>query len=236
MARRTDRKDTMHHLRSLARNFGRPVIAALVLLGVVLPVAADPRAAMQTEAAKVAKKVEKARSTKHQAKEDLEALAHFQKAVSQYAELHDRLIARLSAERPATANDLAEALMAARAQAKPGDILVHDVQPLFKHLIAEQLRGPDTLAARKALEEGNPDRPGAPVKVDVRVNAPYPSGAEHSTVPPSLLLTLPTLPVCLHYRFVGRDLILIDSVAQLIVDFLEAATPATPTTPKKKRP
>lgn len=226
----------MHHPRSLVRNFARLLIAALALLGIVLPAAAEPPAAMQTEAAKVAKKVEKARSTKHQDKEDLEALADFQKAVSKYAELHDHLIARLSAERPATASDLAEALMAARSEAKPGDILVHDVRPLLKRLIAAQLSGPDALAARKAVEEGNPDRAAATVKVDVRVNAPYPSGAELSTVPPSLLLTLPTLPVCLHYRFVGRDLILVDSVAQLIVDFLEAATPATTTTPKKKRP
>jgi hypothetical protein len=30
---------------------------------------------------------------------------------------------------------------------------------------------------------------------------------------------------CLHYRFVERDLILVDSVAQLIVDILPAAAP-----------
>jgi hypothetical protein len=226
----------MHHPRSLARSSPRLLIAGLALLGLALPASPDPRAAAQTEAAKVAKKVEKARNTKHQDKEDVDAVAEFQKEVSRYAALHDRLIAKLSAERPATAADLAGALMAARAQAKPGDILVDDVQPLFKRLIAEQLTGPDALAARKALAEGNPDKVEDTVKVDVRVNAPYPSGAVHSTVPSSLLLTLPTLPACLHYRFVGRDLILVDSVAQLIVDYLKAATPptpATPTTPKK---
>ena len=40
-----------------------------------------------------------------------------------------------------------------------------------------------------------------------------------------MLLTLPPLPACLHYRFVDRDLVLVDSVAQLIVDFLPAAVP-----------
>jgi hypothetical protein len=64
------------------------------------------------------------------------------------------------------------------------------------------------------------------VRVVVRVNGEYPPGASRSTVPPSVLLTLPPLPECLHYRFVGRDLILVDSVAQLIVDFLPAAAPA----------
>jgi hypothetical protein len=44
-------------------------------------------------------------------------------------------------------------------------------------------------------------------------------------VPPSVLLILPPLPACLHYRFVGRDLVLVDAVAQLIVDILPAAAP-----------
>ena len=74
------------------------------------------------------------------------------------------------------------------------------------------------------LLESDPDE-GVPVPVVVRVNAEYPAGAARSTVPPSVLLTLPPLPACLHYRFVDRDLILVDSVAQLIVDFLPAAAP-----------
>jgi hypothetical protein len=36
---------------------------------------------------------------------------------------------------------------------------------------------------------------------------------------------LPPLPECLHYRFVGRDLLLVDSVAQIIVDILRNAAP-----------
>jgi len=96
---------------------------------------------------------------------------------------------------------------------------------LFRRLIAEQLNGPDALAARKAVLEGNPGEEEDSVPVAVRINTEYPSGAPRSTVPPSLLLTLPTLPDCLHYRFVGRDLVLVDSVAQLIVDFLPAAAP-----------
>ena len=72
---------------------------------------------------------------------------------------------------------------------------------------------------------GNPGLEKDSVPVVVRVNAVYPLGAPRSTVPPSLLLTLPPLPASLHYRFVGRDLILLDSVAQLIVDVLPAAAP-----------
>jgi hypothetical protein len=44
-----------------------------------------------------------------------------------------------------------------------------------------------------------------------------------STMPPSLLLNLPKLPEGLEYRFVGRNLILYDSKANLIVDILRNA-------------
>ena len=120
---------------------------------------------------------------------------------------------------------LAHAIEAKRAKAKPGDIFRPEVQPLFRRLIAEQLKGPDALDARKAVLEGNPGLEKESVPIVVRVNAVYPLDAPRSTVPPSVLLTLPPLPASLHYRFVGRDLILVDSVAQLIVDFLPAAAP-----------
>ena len=44
-------------------------------------------------------------------------------------------------------------------------------------------------------------------------------------VPPGLLLTLPELPKGLEYRFVGRDLILLDTEPGLIVDFIPEVLP-----------
>ena len=203
------------------------LIGALTILGPAFPGAAEPsRPQEKVEAARVAKKVEKARSPRHEAREDAEAVARFQKAVKSYAELHDRLISRLSREEPVTASQLALALMTERSKAQPSDILIPEVHGLFKRMIAEQLGGPDGLSARRAVEEGNPAEERE-IEVVVRVNAPYPAGAAHSTVPPSLLLALPVLPSYLHYRFVGRDLILVDTVAQLIIDFLPAAAPAS---------
>ena len=178
----------------------------------------------RTEAAKVAKRMEKALGMAREA----EALRHFEEEVTEYAELHAKLGASLPAdaqEAVAAQKALAHAIAAKRDKAKPGDIFRPEVQPLFRRLVAEQLEGPDALAARKAVLEGNPEDEDS-VPVVVRVNAEYPPGAPRSTVPPSLLLTLPPLPACLHYRFVGRDLVLVDSVAQLIVDFLPAAAPA----------
>ena len=121
---------------------------------------------------------------------------------------------------------LAAAIAEDRARAKQSDVFLPEIQPLLRRLIAEQLQGPDTLAARKAVVEGNPAKEEGSVPVVPRVNAVYPTGATRSTVPPSLLLSLPPLPECLHYRFVNRDLILVDSLAEVIVDFLPGAAPA----------
>ena len=179
----------------------------------------------KVEAAKVAKKVENAKSAKHEAREELEGLQRFQKQVDNYARIHENQLARLGKQQAVTAQALALAIAADRAKARQGDVFVPRVQPLLRRLIAEQLKGPDTQAAAKAVVEGNPAKEADSVPVVPRVNAVYPSGATRSTVPPSLLLSLPPLPECLHYRFVNRDLILVDSVAQIIVDYLPVAAP-----------
>jgi hypothetical protein len=210
------------------RRAARLLIGPLAALCLAAPVlaSAGPRPADQNEAAKVAKKMEKAQKTAHQAEEEREALRHFQEVVAEYDELHARQFAKLGAQETVAAQKaLARAIAAKRAKAKPGDVFRPEVQPVLRRLIAEQLQGPDALDARKAVLAENPGDEDHSVPVVVRVNAEYPSGASRSTVPPSLLLTLPPLPPCLHYRFVGRDLILIDSVAQLVVDVLPAAAP-----------
>jgi hypothetical protein len=42
---------------------------------------------------------------------------------------------------------------------------------------------------------------------------------------PFMIETLPALPAELEYRFVGRDLVLLDVRAELVVDILPAALP-----------
>lgn len=184
----------------------------------------------QSQAAKVARKLEraKARAARHQAKEEQEALKDFKKEVDDYVELHQKLLARLGGEDPTGASPraLAQSIAAARRNARQGDLLRPDVQPILRRLISEQLKGPDTGDARKAVSEGNPKQEKGAVPVTVTVNGDYSAGAPLSTVPASVLVTLPPLPLPLQYRFVGRDLILLDSVANLIVDFLPGAAPA----------
>jgi len=216
------------HVSFVRRGAARLLIGLLAALCLVVPVLAGPSGGPdeKSEAAKVAKKVQKALGTAHQAEEEREALRQFQEDVADYADLHAKQLARLTSLEPVAVQEaLARAMATKRAKAEPGDIFRSEVQPLFRRLIAAQLNGPDALDARKAVVEGNPGLEEESVPIVVRVNAVYPLDAPRSTVPLSLLLTLPPLPPSLHYRFVGRDLILLDCVAQLIVDVLPAAAP-----------
>jgi hypothetical protein len=207
----------------------RFLIGSLAVLCLTLPalVRSDERPAEKGDAAKVATKMENAKGAARQAEEERDALRHFQEDVTEYAELHAKQLATLqNRESVAAQKSLARAMKAKRSRAERGDIFRPEVQPIFRRLLAEQLEGPDARDARQSVIEGNPGDEKGTVPVVVRVNAEYPVGAARSTVPPSVLLTLPQLPESLHYRFAGRDLLLVDSVAQLIVDFLPAAAPA----------
>ena len=74
------------------------------------------------------------------------------------------------------------------------------------------------------------------MSVRLAVNADYPAAAAQSTVPPSVLLTLPLLRKEVEYHFVNRDLVLLDVQANLILDFLRnAAPPLTGTATGKAR-
>ena len=64
-----------------------------------------------------------------------------------------------------------------------------------------------------------------PKKTRPKVNADYPETAALATVPPLILKRLQRLPDGLEYRFMGRDLILRDTRANLIVDVLREAVP-----------
>lgn len=63
------------------------------------------------------------------------------------------------------------------------------------------------------------------VHAPARVHADYPAGRSIPLMPTCLLIALPRLPPELQYAFVGRDLILRDVHAGLIVDFVPRAIP-----------
>ena len=59
-----------------------------------------------------------------------------------------------------------------------------------------------------------------------KVNMRYPVGQPLMTFPPNLLKQLHQLPDDLEYRFVGRDLILRDVKANIVVDVIRHALPS----------
>jgi hypothetical protein len=121
---------------------------------------------------------------------------------------------------------LAKAIRAARAEAKQGDMFVPEVQALLRQVIASEVRGKSGTPAKQTIREENPSNSGEAAKVKLAVNAIYPDGVAITTMPPTLLLRLPTLPDALKYLFIGRALVLRDETAGLIVDYLPDAMPA----------
>lgn len=142
------------------------------------------------------------------------------------------------AEMTAHQRALADAIRALRPQARQGDLFVPESQPIVKRIIAAELAGRAGAPARKEILNGNPpidpDRDDR-MQVKVAVNAPYPAAAALSSVPPTVLLTLPILRKEVEYRFVNRDLVLMDVDANLILDFIpQAAPPLTGTTTTRR--
>jgi hypothetical protein len=165
---------------------------------------------------------------------DKEALEGFKKRVKDYVSLVKREDDRapdlkkkaFAGEIEKYENALAKAIREARPDAKEGDIFTPAVRPVFKRILASELKGSWNAPARKTAAEGNPDADGT-ARPLVAVNATY-RDAPLATIPPSLLQKLPELPEQVEYRIVGRDLVLRDRGAGLIVDFIRDATPPLP--------
>ncbi|MEO8358513.1 MAG: hypothetical protein ABI672_00665 [Vicinamibacteria bacterium] len=212
--------------RSAARLLMSPLAAFYIAIpSAALSEGAELDVQEKVQAEKVAKKLKKAKLS-HQDKDEQEAVRHYKKEVAEYLALQKKELARIGPLDPGVVQKaLATAITAKRAKARQGDVFRPEIQPLFKRLIAEQLRGPDSKAAQKAVVEGNPGHDEDAIPVAVRVNGAYPQGATHSTVPASVLAALPEILDPLQYFFVGRTLILLDTRAQLIVDYISAAAP-----------
>ena len=116
---------------------------------------------------------------------------------------------------------LAEAIRALRPNAMAGEIFIPGVRQMIVSTVKQKLEGKENASARATvLGEGNPKSGESATPVNLAVNASYPAAAPLSTVPPSLLVALPTLPKEVEYRFVVRTLILRDTQANLIVDMI----------------
>jgi hypothetical protein len=115
---------------------------------------------------------------------------------------------------------LTQAIRLLRPKAKQGDIFTPDAQKMVVKIIKTRLDGN---AKSTILGDGNPKSPESAAPVNLAVNAVYPPSAPVSTMPPSLLMALPTLPPEVEFRFVGQTLILRDVQANMIVDLMPNA-------------
>ena len=160
---------------------------------------------------------------------DAKVIAEFKDKVDAYDKLRQELARKAPplkktddpAEIALAEKALAQHIKAARAGARPGDILTPPTQRVFKRLLSPTLKGDEGVENKTVLKE---DRPPSE-KIPFAVNAAYPKDQPLSTVPPDILKALPPLPEAVQYRFAGKHLLLYCTRGNLIVDYMLNAIP-----------
>jgi hypothetical protein len=112
-------------------------------------------------------------------------------------------------------------IRARRAGARAGDLFTADVRNTFRKQIARALTDHQIAVADLVAGLEAEILPGSPGPA-VNKRFPWQLGA---AMPPCVLAALPPLPKELQFRLVGRDLILIDLDAMLVIDILPDALP-----------
>jgi hypothetical protein len=174
---------------------------------------------------------------------DSDVLHEFLEEIVDYVKLHRKLTEKIPIWQPTwSAAQIAErqkqltiAIQNARRDKKQGNIFKPEVEAAFRNVLKRELTGPNGPAMLHEIHSGNPKTEGVPQQRNpqsepkksfpLQVNAYYPDDAPLSSVPPSLLLHLPELPEEVRYRFVGRHLILRDTEANVILDFIRDVVP-----------
>ncbi len=108
---------------------------------------------------------------------------------------------------------LAARIRAARPGAKRGDIFTRAIGAAFRKVLWSEMNE----RTWAAIMDENPE------EFEHAILGTYPKTRPLSTVPPNILAKLPALPPRIEYRFLGRDLILHDTDANVIVDRLPHA-------------
>ena len=158
---------------------------------------------------------------------DKQAVAAFEARVKKYSKLRERIegkMPKLSKESTpeqiqAHKTAFEQRVRAARTGAKPGQMFTPDIARYIRATIREEFKGTERKELRETVLEA--DTKGVPL----RVNYTYPETKELVEMSPTLLLKLPQLPKQLRYRFVKRNLLLVDRENDLIVDYMLDALP-----------
>lgn len=114
---------------------------------------------------------------------------------------------------------LQERLRSARTGAKSGDLFRAGVASYIRKTLRTEFQGKDRAELRDVIFDE--ETTGIPL----RVNYPYPEKKEFAEMPATLLVKLPQVPKELRYRFVGKNLLLVDRDTNLIIDYMVDALP-----------
>jgi hypothetical protein len=162
--------------------------------------------------------------------EDARALATMNDRLKEYVDLHlevERSLPKLPQDATPEQIDQNQRLFEtrmreARAGAKPGDLFTPEARPVILRLLETVFGGPDGQSLKASIMDENPV---SPASIKLAVNSRYPDVVPLTTIPPQVLQTLPELTEDLEYRFVGDWLILLDTHAHIVADFIEDALP-----------
>lgn len=164
---------------------------------------------------------------------DAAVIADFQKRIAAYQDLKkgadDRKTDQKETKDPehieAKQKLLASKIIALRQSARAGDIFAPEIRTKFRQLLMPPVKGTTGRETKQELnedfEEGGKEA-GNP-KAALKVNVEYPEGTPLATTPPNVLQALPHLPEGLEYRFVGKNLLLRDADANIVVDLMPNA-------------
>ncbi len=158
---------------------------------------------------------------------DAAALATMNDRLKRYVEAHKKIEAGLpQRSKDASPEEIDKNQRAFEQQVreaertrKQGDIFGPEAQPVIKRLLAAVFAGPEGKELMASILDENP------AGMKLSVNMRYPDSVPISTVPPEVLQTLPRLSEDMEYRFIGRHLILLDSHAHVVADFIPDAIP-----------
>jgi hypothetical protein len=155
------------------------------------------------------------------------AVAAFEKQVKDYIELRNKVRAnapKLSKDSTpeqihAYRTTLQNTLRNARPNAKRGEFFRPETAEFIRRTLKTEFQGKDRQELRETIFETETQG------VVLRVNYPYAQSAELSEMPATLLTKLPQLPKELRYRFVGRNMLLVDRESDVIIDYMPDALP-----------
>ena len=161
-------------------------------------------------------------------KQEARTFDDFKQRVKDYLKLHKTVessLPRLKTTKNGKAlmdrqHLLAQKIAEARSNAKQGDVFTPEISEQFRQIIHAKFHGAGAPNMRKTIRQGEPL-----TKVELTVNGAYPEKLPLTTVPPTLLINLPQLPHEVAYRIVGHDLVLLDTEARIVVDFIAGAIP-----------